>query len=343
MNKLSKATQNPPATGHTISVVAERTGLSRDVLRVWERRYQAVEPLRTAGGQRLYSDDQLQRFQLLAEATRNGRSIGSVAGLTTNALAKLVDDDEAARQPDIAIKDAPQSDVHREVAELALAHALALDASSLDRELRRAIALYGVPMFLENVVPALMQRIGHEWAAGRLAIPHEHLASSVVLGILLEAIRAIPETPGAPRLLVATPAGEQHVVGAALIAAAAALDGWSILFLGANVPADDLVLAANGMNAVALSIVHAQDARDTVREVQAVRAALPLRMPLIAGGAGAIRLEEELGLPGVSVCRNIADARAVFARVARSESRLSPTGVASHLEPNSKLPGRREN
>jgi len=329
MNKLSKADQVSPVVGHTISVVAERTGLSRDVLRVWERRYKAVEPLRTAGGQRLYSDEELQRFQLLAEATRRGRSIGSVAALSTDALAKLVEDDEAARPQAIAPGVTVQSTVHREVAELALAHALALDGSSLDRELRRTIARYGLPMFLEDIVPALMHRIGDEWAAGRLSIPHEHLTSSVVLGILLEAVRAIPETPGAPRLLVATPAGEQHVVGAALIAAAAALDGWSILFLGANVPAADLVMAANGVSAVALSIVSTPDARDTVREVQAVRAALPLRMPLIAGGAAALRLDAEPGLPGVSVCRDIAEARAVLARVARGENLLGASGVAA--------------
>ena len=319
MDKLHKALQASPSVGHTISVVAERTGLSRDVLRVWERRYQAVEPMRTAGGQRLYSDDDLQRFQLLAEATRNGRSIGSVAALSTDALAKLVEDDGAARPPATADREKTHGAVHREVAELALEHALALDASSLDRELRRAIARYGVPMFLEEIVPTLMHRIGNEWVAGRLSIPHEHLASSVVLGILLEAVRAIPETPGAPRLLVATPVGEQHVVGAALIAAAAALDGWSILFLGANVPADDLVLAAQGVHAVALSIVHAQDALETVRELQAVRTGLPLRMTLIAGGAGAVRLEETLGLPGVKVCRDMVEARAVLTRVARTE------------------------
>ncbi len=329
MNKINKAAQNSLATGHTISVVADRTGLSRDVLRVWERRYQAVEPSRTAGGQRLYSDEELHRFQLLAEATRHGRSIGSVAGLATGDLEKLVADDQAARPRAMAVNNPASSAVHQEVAELALAHALALDATSLDRELRRAIARYGVPMFLDDIVPALMHRIGDEWAAGRLAIPHEHLASSVVLGILLEAVRSIPETPGAPRLLVATPAGEQHVVGAALIAAAAALDGWSILFLGADVPAPDLAMAARGVSAVALSIINAHDASATVREVQAVRAALPPRMPLIAGGAAALRLEAEVGLPGVSVCRDIGEARAVLARVTRSDAALGAAGAVA--------------
>lgn len=321
MNKRSKPPHNSVPGGHTISVVADRTGLSRDVLRVWERRYQAVEPRRTAGGQRLYSDEELQRFQLLAEATRHGRSIGSVAGLSTSDLSRMVGDDEAARAPIGAEKEPSLGVVHHEVAELALAHTRALDASSLDRELRRAIGRYGLPMFLEDIVPALMRRIGDEWAALRLAIPHEHLASGIVLAILLEAVRAVPETPGAPRLLVATPSGEQHVVGAALIAAAAALDGWSILFLGANVPAADLVMAAEGVRAVALSIVHAPDPSQTVSDVLSVRAALPSGVPLIAGGAAALRLKEALGIPGITVCHDIAEARAVFARVARG-----PTG-----------------
>jgi len=319
MTKRAKATQTSPAGGHTISVVADRTGLSRDVLRIWERRYQAVEPSRTAGGQRLYSDGELQRFQLLAVATRRGRSIGSVAGLTTAELSRMVADDEAARTPLQAGAAALPRAPHVEIAELALVHARALDASSLDRELRRAVGRYGLPMFLEDIVPMLMRRIGDEWAAQRLAIPHEHLASGIVLAILLEAVRAIPETPGAPRMLVATPSGEQHVVGAALIAAAAALDGWSILFLGADVPASDLVMASHGVRAVALSIVHAYDPAQTVRDVQAVRSALSPTVSLIVGGSAAVRLQDAFTVGGITVCHDIAQARAVFARVARGE------------------------
>lgn len=328
MNKPIKPPKHPPVGGHTISVVAERTGLSRDVLRVWERRYQAVEPARTAGGQRLYSDEQLERFILLAEASRHGRSIGSIASLSTDALLRLAADDEAARSrasggtapTSTPVTPADHHVVYRDVADRALMHTMALDASSLDRELRRAVGQYGLPVFLEAIVPMLMQRIGDEWEAKRLAIPHEHLASAVVLTILLESIRAVPETPGAPRLLVATPSGEQHVVGAALIAAAAALDGWSILFLGADVPAADLVLAAHGVRAVALSLVHPRDTAHAVREVREVRAALAPGVPILVGGALATQLQDELTLPGVIVCRNIADARAMFATIAHSQA-----------------------
>ena len=97
MNNRTPAAAEPAPAGHPIAVVAERTGLSRDVLRVWERRYAAVAPARSAGGQRLYSDEQVARFRLLAAATGHGRSISQVAGLTDDELARMVADDELAR------------------------------------------------------------------------------------------------------------------------------------------------------------------------------------------------------------------------------------------------------
>src|SRR6476661_3084343 len=89
---------DPAAARHPIAVVAERTGLSQDVLRVWERRYGVVTPKRGPGGQRLYSDADVERLALLHAATRAGRGIGQVAGLTTHAIAALVDEDSAARE-----------------------------------------------------------------------------------------------------------------------------------------------------------------------------------------------------------------------------------------------------
>src|SRR5919206_4189304 len=87
----------PDVARHPIGVVAERTGLSPDLLRVWERRYRAVEPSRSGDGQRAYSDADIERLRLLRLATTAGRSIGQVARLATEELARLVGEDEAAR------------------------------------------------------------------------------------------------------------------------------------------------------------------------------------------------------------------------------------------------------
>ncbi|MEO9019251.1 MAG: MerR family transcriptional regulator, partial [Gemmatimonadaceae bacterium] len=83
---------------HPISVVSARTGLSHDILRVWERRYAAVLPSRRTGGQRLYTDSDVERLSILHAATQGGRSISSVAGLSTEALTALVGEDIAARE-----------------------------------------------------------------------------------------------------------------------------------------------------------------------------------------------------------------------------------------------------
>ncbi len=282
--------------GHPIAVVAERTGLSRDVLRVWERRYAAVEPERTPGGQRLYSDAQVDRFLLLAAATKHGRGIKTVATLPTAELERLVAADQAHRPAPPAHADEA---AHTAIVEVALAHARALDGSSLDRELRRTIALYGIPAFLGEIVPTLMHRIGDEWLAGRLTIAHEHFASAAVLAIIFEALRSMPEAPAAPRLLVATPAGDRH--------------------LGVDVPAADIGAAASTSraDAVALSIVHSYNPAAVVREVHAVRASMPATIPVLTGGALAVKMTKSLQQPGIVVCDSIAGMRRVLAREAQ--------------------------
>src|SRR5688572_6902518 len=86
-----------PTPRHPIAVVSERTGLSQDVLRVWERRYQAVEPTRGPGGHRTYSDADIARLRLLHVVTSAGRSIGQVARLSTEELSRLAQEDAIAR------------------------------------------------------------------------------------------------------------------------------------------------------------------------------------------------------------------------------------------------------
>src|SRR5215207_9740292 len=107
---------------HPIAVVAARTGLSQDLLRMWERRYGAVEPTRSAGGQRLYSDDDVERLRLIDAAVAAGRRVGRIARLPTRALAELVDEDRAAAPRRATVEPASRPASERAVVERALAH-----------------------------------------------------------------------------------------------------------------------------------------------------------------------------------------------------------------------------
>jgi len=290
---------------HPIAVVAQRTGLSQDVLRVWERRYDAVTPARSQNGARLYSDADIERLILLRAATRGGRGIGQVAKLSTRALETMVAEDEAARAKQGAVIGAPSDP--DDVLGTSLALARALDAPALDDTLRRAAVIMGMPAFLESVAAPLLRKVGEEWHAGTLSPAHEHLVTASLHEIIVGMMRAFAHRPGAPTVLVTTSAGERHVIGAALVGAAAALEGWNVLYLGANLPAAEIANAAAsaGVRVVAVSIIYVESASRVRDEMRALRDQLPEDVPLIAGGAGAMTMAKELAALNVRVKSSI--------------------------------------
>jgi DNA-binding transcriptional MerR regulator/methylmalonyl-CoA mutase cobalamin-binding subunit len=312
--------------GHPIAVVAERTGLSQDVLRVWERRYGAVQPGREPGGQRVYSDADVERLTLLRAATAAGRSIGQVARLPTEAIAALVDDDRAARaRSAAAAADAPTPVLApdtEDLVESALVLARALDAPTLDATLRRSVAALGVSPFIERVAAPLMRRVGDEWHAGRLSLAPEHLVSSTLHDIVAGTMRSFSERDGAPRVLIATPAGDRHAIGAALIGAEAAVEGWQVLYLGPDLPAHEIADAAigAGVRVVALSVVYLDDPARVLGELRALRAKLPASVRIIAGGAGASVLASELAGMDVEVEASISGFVALLRRIDSTDS-----------------------
>ncbi|MDQ6834461.1 MAG: MerR family transcriptional regulator [Chloroflexota bacterium] len=304
----SKAGHRPDAgSEHPIAVAAERTGLTQDVLRVWERRYGAVKPARSASGQRVYSDLDIERLRLLHAATRAGRSISQIARLNTKALMNMVGEDSAARAERAGV--APGSADYTAIIDAALSLAESLQGNELDHQLRRAAATLGVPEFLSHVAVPLLRRVGDEWHAGRFTPAQEHLASSVLHDIFVDRMRAFSRSADAPKVLIATPAGERHAIGAALVGAAAAVEGWSVIYLGADLPASEIAAAAiaGGVIAVALSVLYVDDRDRLIGELRDLRARLPPGIALFVGGSGAVALSRELSGPGVRVTGNVAD------------------------------------
>ena len=302
-----------PLDGHPIGVAAERTGLSADVLRVWERRYGAVVPIRGPKGRRLYTDADIERLRLLRRASAGGRSIGEVAGLGTEALAGLVRADETEQR-------LPRTGTAAERAEEASLLEQAFGAVSdlaperLEAALRRSLAVLGLARSLEGVVGPLLRRIGEAWHAGRLGPGHEHVASGVTRRVLERAITDLPASAGAPVLLLATPAGDRHELGLLLAGGAAALEGWRSVVLGSDLPASEIAAAARRLSprAVAISAVQASDLERVAREFEALRRLVASELPILAGGAAAERLGSRLSTTGVRVIGGLGELRAVL-------------------------------
>lgn len=299
------------AARHPIAVVAERTGISQDLLRMWERRYGAVEPARDPGGARLYSDADVARLQLIERALAGGRRIGQVARLATAELAALVEGDRAVERQRAPTPAAPDDDVLWELADAALRHVRALDGRALDELLRRAAAVHGTEAFLARVATPLLRRIGDEWHGGRLAVAEEHLASAVMEGVVVDAMRAMRVAPGSPALLVATPSGSRHVIAAAMAGAVAAAEGWSVIFLGGDLPVGEIAASARAkqVQAVALSVLYADREEPLVEALRTLREALPPQVPLIVGGAAVAHVAARLRERGIVVGHTLLDLR----------------------------------
>lgn len=274
---------------HPIQVAARRSGLSADVIRVWERRYGAVKPLRD-GNRRLYSDADVARLILLRRVTGAGRRIGDVADLDDQVLARLAEDDESLAATG-----------HRGgSADGYLAAALAavenLDAVALQQSLSSATAALSRPLLVEQVIVPLMREVGLRWRDGRLRICHEHLTSAQVIALLSALLAATPQDENGPRLVITTPVGQRHEIGALLAALTAASEGWQVLYLGPNTPATEIAATVlqRQARAVALSIVYPPDDPGLTEELRQLRTLLPEGFPILLGGSAAAAYEERL-------------------------------------------------
>lgn len=302
---------------HPMGVVSQRTGLSSDVIRAWERRYGVVSPGRSRGGHRLYSDSDVEKLRILHRLTLGGRQIGRIAGLEETELADLLREDEAAG----ATAPGRQAKVP-EVADELLAEAIVqvrdLDADALGRTLRRAALALGAGPFLNDLLAPLMNRIGEAWRDGTLTPAHEHLATAVsqrVSGWLLDNYEP---RPGAQLIVTSTPQGQRHGLGALAAAIAGAAEGWRVRHLGTDLPWTDLdrTVRATGASVLALSLVHPQDDPVVRDELEQLGQALPRTVSLIVGGPAAASYSDVLDRVGAIELKGYDELRTFLRRLA---------------------------
>lgn len=306
---------------HPIRVAARRTGLSTATIRAWERRYGAVSPGRSSGGRRLYSDRDLARLLVLRRLTELGRSIGSVAALSDDQAAALLEEDRGVSS---ARSRGPEDEPWRE---RAYAKLLRLDAGALERTLRRARSSLGARAFLLRVAAPLLEQIGEGWQAGEVGPAQEHLASAVIEQLLAEvACEAEDPEIDSPCLLVATLPGERHAMGARMAAATAALEGWSVGYLGPDLPPGEIAAAARALEAdvVGISIVSYETPDLVLDALRELREALPPHVELCIGGRASLSLDQRRVPRGIDRISDLATFRSYLA----DPTRVGPARTA---------------
>lgn len=294
-----------------MGVVTRRTGLSPDVLRVWERRYAVVAPTRSEGGQRLYSAGDIEKLRLLHRLVEGGHRIASIARLDLDALTALSRDVQAS-----APVTASSHGADAVVPEI-LEAVVRLDGAAIDHALRRAAMSLGTEAWIETVVGPTLELVGERWHDGTISPAHEHLATAAVRDVMSWVVRSFGTPADAPAILVATPAGELHELGAMMAAVVAAEAGWRVHYLGPDVPAEDLAAAAGQLDAqaIALSVVHPDHAARAVDVVRQLRKAVAASVPIIVGGRTASATSAHLTRVGATVATDTRSFRRELAAI----------------------------
>lgn len=278
----------------TISEVERETGIAKETLRVWERRYDFPKPDRDANGERIYTSEQRIRLQLIKRLIDNGYRPGKIVSLSIeelNGLAELTSRKSAMPAPNA--KD-PM-----------LAECMAMITAHRVHELRQAMMQaqlrLGLRGFVTDLVAPLTMLVGNEWAAGRLAIFEEHLFAETLQGVMRAAIfTASQQTDrerATPRILLTTVPMERHGIGLLMAEALFALEGASCISLGVQTPLSDIVTAArvHGADVVALSFSAVVSSRAAMDNIMQLKERLNGSAEVWVGGACAAQLMRQLG------------------------------------------------
>lgn len=268
---------------YPIRAVAKLTGISLDTLRAWERRYQAVAPERGARG-RLYSDAHIRRLLLLKEAVEQGYAIGQVASLSDSLLKESLK--RSGQLTSGQTGKTLLAGSSPEILEPVLNAVESFDYMEANQQIGRLAVLLPTRDFVYQVALPLMQAVGDGWHDGNLCVAQEHMATAVLRNVL-GSLAYMKSTNGhSSRILFATPADELHELGILAAAILAAGCGQGIIYLGPNLPSEEIVVAAKRCSpkAVVLGIARDDPTGQVLREVRSVARKLPPAVELWVGG-----------------------------------------------------------
>jgi DNA-binding transcriptional MerR regulator/methylmalonyl-CoA mutase cobalamin-binding subunit len=272
---------------HPIQVVARRTGLSADVIRAWERRYQAVTPERAANSRRLYSDLDVEKLGLLRRATSAGRRIGDIANQTIDELYILVENDESAAAKARNIpSERPNTGSVMEHFEECLDAINHMQPSALQASLVKAANTLGIPFLLEDLLRPLIAYIRDECRRGNMRLSQERMATAMVRSYMCTLTASKHEHDSNYNLVVTTPMGQEYDLIALRMAVAANSYGWNSIYLGTELPADEIVYACTQTraSAVALGIARPADDPHLPNVLRQIKASLSGKTTLIVCG-----------------------------------------------------------
>jgi methanogenic corrinoid protein MtbC1 len=268
----------------SIAAVERDTGIGKDTLRVWERRYGFPTPGRDANDERTYPMVQVEKLRVIKRLMDQGHRPGRIVAQSMEILQHL-SRGEASLQSSQPMAAA----VVREDLTAYITLLQTQDHEGIRRELLKALSQDGLQKFVTNVVAPLTALVGDTWARGNLAVHEEHLYTECVSMLMRQAIAAIPKPAGGgePTVLLTTFPQEAHGLGLLMVESSLALQGCRCVSLGTQTPVRDIAqaAAAYGADVVALSFSLNMNPNHVVDGLAELNLLLPSTVEVWAGGS----------------------------------------------------------
>lgn len=293
----------PAAAGLGIAAVERETGISKDSLRMWERRYQFPQPVRDSVGERVYPPEQVHKLRLIKRLLDRGHRAGRLVPAALESLQALLSETPSSRAAAVA---GPELGAYLDALR---SH----QVDELRHMLAQALLRMGLGPGVRELIAPLIRQVGELWMRGELQVFEEHIISESVQQVLRQAMQAVPRLSSGerPRVLLTTLPGEQHGLGLTMAEAMLVLEGCQCLSLGVQTPPGEVVLAAAAHRAdiVALSCSAFAAPAMVAAALTELRRALPARTELWAGGGNnaLLRRSAHAGLHHVPELAQIAD------------------------------------
>ena len=267
----------------SIAAVERDTGLGKDTLRVWERRYGFPQPLRDSFGERTYPLAQVEKLRIIKRLLDAGYRPGAVVALSEEQLQTINESMFIGLQTSGEVSD-DADPVLQDAMALLRSHKI----DGLRSHLHQAVAGLGVNRFVTELVAPLNGMVGEAWLRGEIEVFQEHLYTECVAGILRHAVHQLQgHAPHRqPRILLTTFPQEDHILGLLMAECLLTLQGCHCLSMGAKTPMSDIIKAAAvyQTDIVALSFSVSQNPNHVLDGLNELRRLLPAHIEIWAGG-----------------------------------------------------------
>jgi len=272
---------------HRIHRVAKLTGLSKDVIRVWERRYGLVTPSRSSNRYREYSDEDVALLRFVKAQMEQGATIGGLASEGRDSL--------LARMRLATPFTVEDQKPHDHLLDELMGLLDPIDKAGFERKLNGAVAVIPFEEAVQRILLPLQRRVGELWHEGRVNIAVEHYVTKITQQKLFAVMNQLPGNEYGPRVLIACPEGEWHEIGAQAVAYLASTRGCHVYYLGPNLPVSDLRALCERVkpDLVLLSLTEVRSdasATQLLRELES----LSVQWSVAMGGQGACAIEHLL-------------------------------------------------